>query len=295
MGTPEFAVPALDALRRAGHDIVGVFTQPDKPRDRGKKIKFTPVKEYAVEHGLEVFQPLSLKKGEDGAKSFELIKRLCPDVIVVAAYGRILPREILDLPRFGCVNIHASLLPRWRGASPINFCIINGDKETGVTIQQMAEGIDTGDMLLWESCAIGDKMTASELHDELKIIGAKLIVQFAENPEEFIKNKTPQDHSLATYAPLITKEMKEIDWNKSPVEVFNFIRGMSGEAFTFIDNKRLKVFASEVVESAGGAEMVLDILSIVYGDDNLLKLTEVQLEGKNKMNADEFLRGYGNK
>jgi len=292
MGTPEFAVPALDALKNAGHEILCVFTQPDKPRDRGKKIKFTPVKEYALANNLEVFQPLSLRKGEDAEKSLELIKKLNPDVIIVAAYGQILPKAILDLPKYGCVNIHASLLPRWRGASPINFAIISGDKETGVTIQQMGEGIDTGDMLLWETCKIGASMTSSELHDILKIIGARLIVKFTEEPEEYIKRKTPQDNSKATYAPLITKEMKKIDWDKPAIEVYNFIRGMSGEAFTIIDNKRLKVFASEIIDTTGSPEMILDVLSILYGDNNLLRLTEVQLEGKSKMKSDDFLRGY---
>lgn len=286
MGTPDFAVPALDALRSAGHEIACVFTREDKPRDRGKKIKPPPVKEYAEAHGIEVFQPFSLRKGEDAKKSLEKIKSIAPDVIIVAAYGQILPKEILELPKYGCVCVHASLLPRWRGASPINCAVISGDKQSGVTIMQMDEGIDTGDMLLWESCEITDTMTASELHDELKIIGARLIVKFAENPEEYIKRRTVQDNSRATYAPLITKDMKKIDWNKSAREINNFIRGMSGEAFTFLNNKRLKAYASEIIPEK---QTVLDF---ICGDNYILRLTEIQPEGKNKMKAEDFLRGY---
>jgi len=295
MGTPEFAVPALNALISGGHEIPLVFTQPDKPRNRGQKILPSPVKECALKNNLEVFQPLSLRKGEDGEKSLDVIKRIQPDVIVVAAYGQILPKEILEIPRYGCINIHASLLPRWRGASPINFCIIDGDKESGVTIMQMADGIDTGDMLLWEKCETGN-MSASELHDILKETGARLITRFAENPDEFIKNKSVQDDSLATYAPLITKEMKQIDWNKSSEEIYNFIRGLSGEAFTFINNKRLKIFSSTIIvtdeEYNHNAGIILTGLDIVCGDKKILRLTEVQLEGKGRTSADEFLRGH---
>jgi len=287
MGTPEFAVPALDGLVNAGHEVLAVFTQPDKPRGRGQKISFSPVKEYALSKNLEVFQPLSLRKGEDGEKSLNLIKESAPDVIIVAAYGQILPCEVLETPRFGCVNIHASLLPRWRGASPINFCIMSGDKQTGVTIQQMAEGIDTGDMLLWESCEIGEEMTSAKLHDRLKEIGARLIVRFAQNPQDYINRKTAQNNSDATYAPLITKEMKKIDCSKTSEEIYNFIRGLSGEAFVFYGDKRLKVFSSKIVDSG----MEKGNLEIICGDKKTLRLLEIQPEGKKRMSAEEFLRG----
>jgi methionyl-tRNA formyltransferase len=285
MGTPGFAVPALCALLDAGHEIPLVFTQPDKPRGRGHKVTFSPVKECAVSRNIEVFQPLSLRRGDDGIKSLEVIKSINPDVIIVAAYGQILPREILEFPRYGCINIHASLLPRWRGAAPINFCIMHGDKESGVTIMQMEEGIDTGDMLLVESCEITAAMTASELHDVLREIGARLIVKFAENPDEYLKNKTAQDNEKATHAPMITKEMKQINFDKSALEAYNFIRGMSGEAYTFYGNKRLKVFSSQI------AETINCNLDFTCGDGAVLRLLEIQPEGKKRMEAQEYLRG----
>jgi methionyl-tRNA formyltransferase len=288
MGTPRFAVPALEALLSSGHEIPLVFTQPDKPRGRGQKVRFSPVKEFSRAHGIRVHQPLSLRKGDDAAESLALIREAAPDIIIVAAYGQILPRDILDLPRLGCVNIHASLLPRWRGASPINYCIMNGDKESGITIMQMETGIDTGDMFLRESCAISDTMTAAELHDILSEMGARLIAEFMEKPEHYIGYKTMQDHSLATHAPLITKEMKRINRNKSALELHNFIRGFAGEAYTLLDEKRLKVFASECV-LYGAVPSKLDI---ICGDGKALRLLEVQIEGKSKMSAEDFLRGY---
>ncbi|MCL2637131.1 MAG: methionyl-tRNA formyltransferase [Oscillospiraceae bacterium] len=285
MGTPDFAVPALDALLAAGHEIPLVFTQPDKPSGRGQKTRFSPVKECAISHNIEVFQPLSLRRGDDAIKSFEVIKSINPDVIIVAAYGQILPIEILEYPRYGCINIHASLLPRWRGAAPINFCIMNGDTESGITIMQMETGIDTGDIMLMEKCEITAEMTASELHDELKEIGAKLIVKFAKNPDEYLKCKTMQNHEQATHAPMISKEMKQIDKGESALEIYNFIRGLSGEAYTFFGNKRLKVFSSEIVE------IVSNELDFTCGDGACLRLLEIQPEGKKRMNAEEFLRG----
>ncbi|MCL2697517.1 MAG: methionyl-tRNA formyltransferase [Oscillospiraceae bacterium] len=285
MGTPDFAVPALCALLEAGHEIPLVFTQPDKPRGRGHKVTFSPVKECAISRNIEVFQPLSLRRGDDGIKSLEIIEEVNPDAIIVAAYGQILPREILEFPRYGCVNIHASLLPRWRGAAPINFCIMNGDTESGVTIMQMETGIDTGDMLLFEKCAVTSKMTASELHDELKEIGARLIVKFAENPDDYMKYKVKQNDEESTHAPMITKEMKQIDWNKTAVEIYNFIRGLSGEAYTFFGGKRLKVFSSGIVETIDSK------LDFACGNGAALRLLEIQPEGRKRMSAEEFLRG----
>jgi methionyl-tRNA formyltransferase len=285
MGTPDFAVPALRALIEAGHEIPLVFTQPDKPRGRGHKVTFPPVKDCAVSYNIEVFQPQSLRRGDDAVRSLEIIKEIKPEVIIVAAYGQILPPEILGFPRYGCINIHASLLPRWRGAAPINFCIMHGDTESGVTIQQMAEGIDTGDMLLSESCEITESMTASELYDILKEIGARLIVRFAENPDEYLKNKTAQDNEKATYAPMITKEMKQIDFNKPALEIYNFIRGLAGEAYTFYGNKRLKVFSSEITET------ISNELCFTCGDGACLRLAGIQPEGKKKMKSEEYLRG----
>ncbi|MCL2018530.1 MAG: methionyl-tRNA formyltransferase [Oscillospiraceae bacterium] len=298
MGTPDFAVPALDALHRAGHEIPLVFSQPDKPSGRGQKIHPSPVKSYALAHGLRVEQPFSLRKGDDSVKSLELIKELNPDIIIVAAYGQILPRIVLDAPRLGCVNIHASLLPRWRGASPINYCIMSGDKESGVTIMRMEEGIDTGGMFLSERCEITDEMNSRELHDKLKEIGARLITRFAENPEKYIKNMTAQNYAEATYAPMITKEMKKIDLNKSALEIYNFIRGLTGEAYCMLGEKRLKVFSSEIIEKSDifnhKAGTITESLEIICGDMKILRMLEIKPEGKNKMSAEEFLRGVRN-
>jgi methionyl-tRNA formyltransferase len=285
MGTPDFAVPALCALLEAGHEIPLVFTQPDKPSGRGQKVRFPPVKECAIVHNIDVFQPLSLRRGDDAEKSFKLIKEIMPDVIIVAAYGQILPREILEIPHYGCVCIHASLLPRWRGAAPINFCIMNGDTESGITIMQMDTGIDTGEMLLAEKCEIDEKMTVSELHDELKEIGARLIIKYAENPDEYMKCKTVQNNDEATYAPMITKEMKQIDWSKSAVEIYNFIRGLSGEAYAFFGGKRIKVFSSEITE------IINNKLCFTCGDGAFLQFVEIRPEGKKRMYAEEYLRG----
>jgi len=287
MGTPVFAVPALEALLNAGYEIPLVFTQPDKPRGRGHKVSFSPVKECACRHNIEVYQPLSLRKGEDSEKSLELIKNINPDVIIIAAYGQILPNEILNLPRLGCVNIHASLLPRWRGAAPINFCIMNGDTESGITIMQMETGIDTGAMFLSEKCPIGENTTASELHDVLSEIGARLIVKFMEKPDEYIRCKTAQDETQATHAPMITKEMKQIDWNKSAAEIHNFIRGLSGEAYDFMKGTRYKVFSSEIIDPMGKHSG----LEVICGDGKFLKLVEIQPEGKKRMSSQEYLRG----
>jgi methionyl-tRNA formyltransferase len=283
MGTPGFAVPALEALINAGHEIAVVFTQPDKPKGRGQKIQFSPVKEYAQSKNIRIEQPLSLRRDEN---VLMLIKEINPDVIIVAAYGQILPREILDVPRLGCVNIHASLLPRWRGASPINYCIMSGDTETGITIQQMETGIDTGDILLCGKCSIGAETNAAELHDTLSEMGAKLIVEFMEVPDEYIKNKTAQEEAFATHAPLITKEMKRIDRNKSAVEIHNFIRGLSGEAFDIIDEKRFKIHSSVIAEESNTHNF-----EIICGDGKILRILELQPEGKRKMSAEEYLRG----
>ena len=212
MGTPEFAVPSLKALISSEHEVQAVFSQPDKPKGRGYKLTPPPVKVTAEENGIPVYQPQSLKKGEDAERSLVLLKELAPDVIVVAAYGKILPKEILDLPRYGCINIHSSLLPKYRGAGPIQWAVLNGEKETGVTSMQMAEGLDTGDMLISKSTAIGEDETADELHDRLAELGAEVLTETLTAAESGTLTPVPQDDSIASYAPMLTKALCPIDF-----------------------------------------------------------------------------------
>ena len=296
MGTPDFAVSALTALAE-NHNVTAVFTQPDKPKNRGKKMQFPPVKEKAIELDIPVYQPLSLRRGEDAEASLETLKQINPDCIVVAAYGQILPKEILDLPKYGCINIHASLLPKYRGAAPIQWCIIDGEKQTGVTTMMMAEGLDTGDMLQTSVVDITDTMTAGELHDILAQKGAELILSTLDAAEKGSLSPVKQDDSLSCYASMISKDMCRIDFSKSAKEVYNFIRGMSPApcAYTFITEKRLKVYMAELCDKKSDKPcgMVIDSndFIVVCGDNNCIKLTEVQGEGGKRMNARDFLRG----
>lgn len=297
MGTPDFAVPCLESLIKAGHDIAAVYTQPDKPKNRGHKMMFTPVKECAVKYDIPVYQPLSLRKGrsEDAEEAVNTLRDIAPDCIVVVAYGQILPKEVLDIPKYGCVNVHASLLPRYRGAAPIQHCIINGEKESGVTTMYMAEGLDTGDMILVDKIPIGEKMTASELHDALSEMGAALIVKTLAEIENGSAPRIPQTEENTCYASMISKEMCRIDFSKSVEDVYNFIRGMSASpcAFTTLGGKRFKVYFAEKTDintelPAGTAAD--DRLGISCGG-YVLRLTDVQAEGSKRMSADDFLRG----
>ncbi|MBQ8791332.1 MAG: methionyl-tRNA formyltransferase [Ruminiclostridium sp.] len=296
MGTPDFAVSALCALAEE-HNVLAVFTQPDKPKNRGKKMQFPPVKEKAVELDIPVYQPLSLRRGDDAVQSLETLKSLNPDCIVVAAYGQILPKEILDLPKYGCINIHASLLPKYRGAAPIQWCIIDGEKQTGVTTMMMAEGLDTGDMLQTAVVDITDTMTAGELHDILAQKGAELILSTLSAAENGTLTPIKQDDSLSCYASMISKDMCRIDFSKPAGEVYNFIRGMSPSpcAYTFISDKRLKVYMAELcdLKSDKACGMVIDTNEFIVacGDNNCIRLTQVQGEGGKRMNAVDFLRG----
>ncbi len=296
MGTPDFAVSALSALAKE-HNVTAVFTQPDKPKNRGKKMQFPPVKEKAIELDIPVYQPLSLRRGEDAVASLETLKSLSPDCIVVAAYGQILPKEILDLPRYRCINIHASLLPKYRGAAPIQWCIIDGEKKTGVTTMMMAEGLDTGDMLQTAVVDITETMTAGELHDILAQKGAELIISTLDAAEKGALSPQKQDDSLSCYASMISKDMCKIDFSKPAADVYNFIRGMSPSpcAYTFIADKRLKVYMAQLCdkESDKACGMVTDTndFIVVCGDNNCIRFTEVQGEGGKRMNARDFLRG----
>ena len=296
MGTPDFSVPCLDALVKAGHEVAAVFTQPDKPKTRGHKLQMPPVKEYALEKGLPVCQPNSLRKGEEAAAAAAALWQIEPQCIVVVAYGQILPGSILGIPKYGCINVHASLLPRYRGAAPIQRCIMNGETETGVTTMHMAEGLDTGDMILKEKVSIAPDMTASQLHDELSAMGAGLIVQTLKMLEQGTAPRTPQTDDATCYASMISKEDCRIDFTKTADTIYDQIRGLSASpcAFTFLEGKRLKVYFAEKIQPTAavppGTVIGGDILCVACGE-GALRLTDIQPEGGKRMTDSDFLRG----
>ena len=284
MGTPEFAVPCLNKIINDSHEMLAVFCQPDRPRGRKMLPAPPPVKLCAMARGLRVEQPEALR-GNDGA--ITLLRELAPDVIVVVAYGQILRREILDLPKYGCVNVHASLLPQYRGAAPYQWAILNGETETGVTTMQMDAGIDTGDILLQETCAIPEDMTAGALHDLLSDLGAQTLARTLKAMEEGSLAPIPQDNSYASYAPMLHRGMSPIDWSRSAREVHNQVRGLypwPGAAMEFY-GKLLKVHRSRLCETGGTP------LHIRCGDGNYIELLTVQAEGKRAISAEDFLRG----
>ncbi len=294
MGTPQFAVSSLQKLYENGHNIKLVITQPDKPFGRGKKIKKSEVKEKAEELGLEVFQPLKIKT-ED---SVSVIKNFNPDLIVVIAYGQILSKDILDIPKFGCINVHASLLPKLRGAAPINWSIINGDEKTGVTTMLMDVGLDTGDMLLKEEVEITKNMTAGELHDILSEVGSELLINTINKIEDKTIVRVEQDHSISTYAPLLKKETSLINWNESAKNVHNMVRGLNPDqiAYFIYDDKNVKVYKTtynnDVCKHEPGTVIRADKTGIyVVTSDGIIIIKELQMPGKNKMSIEDYLRG----
>jgi len=294
MGTPEFAVPCLKSLLDAGHDVCAVFTQPDKPKGRGYALTPPPVKELAVQHGIEVFQPITLRTAE----AAETVRVLNPEVIVVVAYGKILPKEILDIPALGCINVHASLLPKYRGAAPIQWSVINGDKVTGVTTMYMAEGLDTGDMLLTDKTEIGSDETSGELHDRLSLMGAQLIVKTLHAVENRTAKRIPQTDENTCYAPMLSKELSRIDWSKQANEIHNLIRGLSPwpTASTIYNDKILKVHRSKIVDGyTGNVGQIADLTGpfiVCCGEGTAIELVEVQYEGGKRMGGKDFLRGH---
>lgn len=291
MGTPDFSVPCLKALAENKYDIPAVFTQPDKPKGRGYKMVPPPIKVCAEEYNIPVYQPDSLRKGENAEKSIEILKNISPELIIVVAYGQILPKEILELPKYGCINIHASLLPQYRGAAPIQRCILDGMTKTGVTSMMMEEGLDTGDMLLSAETEIGENETASELHDRLSEMGAKVLIDTIKAVENNNLKPQKQDDEKSNYAKMITKDMSALDFNKSAQEVHNVIRGITG--FTTLDGKRLKVYRSCIADADGEVGTVVDEKNFIIacGDGKGVKFLEVQYEGGKRMTADSFLRG----
>ena len=294
MGTPEFAVPTLKALIDSKHKVVGVFTQPDKAVGRKQILTPPPVKVCATDFGISVYQPATLKNAE----AEELIKSLNPDVMVVVAYGKILPLNILNIPKYGCINGHASILPRHRGASPIQWALVSGDKKTGVTTQLMGEGIDTGDILLTKETDILPDETAGELHDRLSLITADLMVKTLEGVESGTITPVKQDDSLANYAPIIDKEMGRLRFDKTAEEICNLIRGFNPwpAAYFMLDGKRIKVFSAKVSDNTDKAPATIikasDELVIACAEGTAISLAEIQAEGSKRMSAKDYLTGH---
>lgn len=294
MGTPDFAVGTLEAILTAGHEVVGVFTQPDKPKGRGKSMQFPPVKEAALAHDLVVYQPEKIRE----AGFVDILRKMEPEVIVVVAFGQILTKEILDMPKYGCVNVHASLLPKYRGSAPIQWAVINGEKESGVTTMLMNEGIDTGDMLKKAVVPLNAKETGGSLFEKLASEGAKLLVETLKELEQGTATRIPQREKEATHVKMLDKRMGLIDFSKSAVEIERLIRGLNPwpSAYTGYKGKTLKIWDADVVdkEMDGEVGQVVEVTKqelLVKTGKGLLSLQEVQLEGKKRMDIDAFLRG----
>ena len=298
MGTPEFAVPCLAALHADDNcEVIGVYTQPDKPRGRGQKLLPSPVKAWAEEHGLPVHQPVKIKTEEATAE----LKGLKPDLVVVVAFGQILSQEILDIPPHGCINVHGSLLPRYRGAAPMQWCVINGETKTGITTMMMDAGLDTGDMLLKEELTIGPDMTLEEVHDNLMEMGAQVLMKTIEELRAGTLKRVPQEGE-SNYAPMLTKETGHIDWQKSAQEIHNLVRGLNSwpGAYTAHEGQKFKIWRTvltgETVTSGTTAGEILAAdssqgLKVAAGDGQVLAITELQAPGKKKMQAQDYLRG----
>ena len=293
MGTPDFALPCLKKLNESGNEVIAVFSQPDKPVGRKQILTAPPVKEYAVNNNIPVFQPEKLKNSD----AIQTIKELGADIIVVVAYGKILPKEVLTSAKFGCINVHASLLPKYRGAAPIQWAVLNGDEKTGVSIMQMDEGLDTGDVLLVKETKIGDNETSADLFDRLSEIGADALIEALDLIEKGEANPQKQPDGDYTYAKMITKELCPIDWSKSALEIHNQVRGLQTwpVATTKINSKNIKIHKTCLCDIKGNkAGEIVDNnkkLIVCCGDNNCLEILELQAEGKKKMEAKAFLSG----
>ena len=296
MGTPDFAVASLSALLAAGHEVCGVFTQPDKPKNRGMKLQASPVKEFALAHDIPVFQPVKMRDGE----AMGYIRDLDPALIVVAAYGRILPDDILDYPAHGCINVHSSLLPKYRGAAPINWAILNGDRTTGVTIMHMAAELDAGDIILQGETDIGPDETAPELFDRLAALGGGLLVEAVGQIERGEAARMPQTASEVTYAPMLGRELSPMDWTKPAQTLHDQVRGLLPWpcATAEFGGVRCKVFSTAVLDGTTDlkpgtvAEAGKDGIVMACGGGSLLRVRELQPDGKKRMAAADFLRGH---
>lgn len=298
MGTPDFAVPSLEALLTK-HEVVLVVTQTDKPKGRGKKMVPTPVKACALEHGIPVLQPEKVKEPEfvEQLRSYE------PDLIAVTAFGQILSEPILEMPKYGCINVHGSLLPKYRGAAPMQWSIIDGEKVTGITTMYMAKGLDSGDMLLKAEVEITDEDTFATIHDKMAVTGANLLLDTLDQLEAGTLERIPQDHDAATYAPMITKETGHIDWSKNRQDIINLIRGLNPvpAAYTIYEEEVLKIFGAVIsdvqADDAANGEIVAVVKKgfVVKCGDGCLLITEVQARGGKRMMTDAYLRGHAMK
>ncbi len=295
MGTPEFSVGTLEALIRAGHEVVLAVTQPDRPKGRGKAVQFSPVKEAALAHGIPVFQPERVRKPE----CIRELRKYEADVIVVIAFGQILPKEILDMTRYGCVNVHASLLPKYRGAAPIQWAVIEGEKASGVTIMQMDEGLDTGDILAQKEIVLEEKETGGSLHDKLAVLGAGLLTDTLEDIESGAARRIRQGETPTAYARMLDKKLGEIDWNAPAEKIERLIRGLNPwpSAYTMWRGKVMKIWEAEALEADPGlepgeiAEISKEGFAVQTGE-GLLRIEALQLPGKKRMDTAAFLRGY---
>lgn len=295
MGTPDFAVPSLEKLIE-NYNVTAVFTQPDRPKGRGKKIATSPIKDVALKYNIPVYQP---EKIRNNSESIEAIKSLKPDFIIVVAFGQILPKEILEIPKYGCINLHASLLPKYRGAAPINWAIIKGENKSGNTTMLMDVGLDTGDMLLTSEFDIKNNMTAGELHDILMADGAKLLIETIEKVKDNKILPQKQDHSKNTYAPMLTKEIAKINWKNSNVEINNLIRGLNPTpiAYTeYLDNN-MKIYEAETINSSKKFEpgFIISVtkkgIEVATGKGNLL-IKRIQFSGGKPLSVEEYIRGH---
>ena len=293
MGTPDFAVPCLKTLNE-NYEVIAVITQPDRPKGRGQKLTPSPIKEYALEHNLTVLQPEKIKTSE----TEEQLKKLAPDLIVVVAFGQILSKAILDIPQLGCINVHASLLPKYRGAAPIHWSIINGETKTGITTMYMDVGLDTGDMILKEEVSISAKMNTGELHDTLMNIGAKTLLQTIKQIAEGSVVRNKQNDAKASYAPLLTKELERTNWLLPAQEIYNLVRGLNPwpVAFSIFKGKKLKIWQTKVIDNVTIGEIgtVLSLTETgftVQTGKGILEILELQPESKRKMTAKDFVCG----
>ena len=294
MGTPDIATGCLQELIDNKYNVIGVVTQPDKPQNRGKKLGMPPVKELALKHEIEVYQPQ--KAREEGFVN--ILKELKPDIIVVVAFGQILPKSILDIPKLGCINVHVSLLPKLRGAAPINWTIINGDTKTGVTTMYMDEGLDTGDIILTEEFDLDDEITAGELHDKMKEIGAKTLIETLKLIEKEEAPRTPQNHDEMTYAPMMNKQLGQIDWNKSAKQIHDLVRGVNPwpSAYTTYKENIMKVWKTKVIDKTSnkqpGTVLSVDKEGIqVSTGENIILIKEIQMPGKKRVEVSEYIKG----
>lgn len=293
MGTPDFAVPCLERLIKDGHSILGVFTQPDKPKGRSYVMTPPPVKVCAQENGAQVFQPATMKDGS----AYEILKKLEPELIVVVAFGKILPKDILELPKYGCINVHGSLLPKYRGAAPIQWSVLNGDKVTGVTTMYMDVGLDTGDMLLKSETQIGENETSGELYDRLAVLGAELLSKTIDELEAGRLQREKQDDSQSCYASMLDKSMCAIDWNDSAEKIHNKVRGLSPwpVAAASLNGKKVKIHktlvSKENIKDEPGKILSLSPFTVACGD-GAVEILELQIEGKKRMKSKDFLMGH---